>query len=81
MINGIINNLIKLLGDVLGFVTALLPNSPFQLLDNSPISQYLTGINYFVPVAQILSILEAWGTAIGAYYLYQAVLRWIKAEN
>ena len=59
----------------------MLPDSPFKLLSNSPISQYLPYINYFIDVATILDILVAWITCIGIYYGYQVILRWIKAIN
>jgi len=76
---GIGNSLIGGLGVVLSAICLLLPNSPFTLLDSTPIAEYLTGINYFVPVKEILDIGTAYLTAISLYYIYQIVLRWIKA--
>lgn len=69
------------LNQVLSWVLFMLPDSPFKLLSNSPISQYLSYINYFIDVATILDILVAWITCIGIYYGYQVILRWIKAIN
>lgn len=69
------------LNQVLSWVLFMLPDSPFKLLSNSPISQYLPYINYFIDVATILEILVAWITCIGIYYGYQVILRWIKAIN
>lgn len=69
------------LNQVLSWVLFMLPDSPFKLLSNSPISQYLPYINYFIDVATILDILVAWITCIGIYYGYQVILRWIKAIN
>lgn len=69
------------LNQVLSWVLFMLPDSPFKLLSNSPISQYLPYINYFIDVATIFDILVAWITCIGIYYGYQVILRWIKAIN
>lgn len=76
---GIINLLIKAVGSVLGFLFSVLPPSPFSILDNSIIKPYLGTINYFVPFKEAILILEIWTGAIIAFYLYQIVLRWIKA--
>ena len=35
-------------------------------------------VNWFVPVNSFVSILETWLVAVGIYYVYQIVLRWIK---
>lgn len=82
MINFIINTLnyiIKALGVVLSFIFGLLPPSPFKLIDNSPIAEYLPTINYFIPVSEILAIGQSWLFCIGVYYIYQIALRWVKA--
>ena len=75
---GMINLLIKGLGAILILITSVLPPSPFSLIDNSPIQPYLSGINWLIPVSSILAIGEAWLTAIGTYYIYQVVARWLK---
>lgn len=69
------------LNDVLAWVLCLLPDSPFKAISNSPISQYLPYINYFIDVAFILDVLSAWVVCIGVYYGYQVILRWAKAIN
>jgi hypothetical protein len=74
-----INSLIKGLGVILTFIFGILPNSPFTYLENSPIAQFLGIINYFVPISYFISVGEIWLTAIAIYYIYQTVLRWIKA--
>lgn len=77
----LINALIRGLGSVLTLVLSMLPDSPFQkyIIQNSIIKTYVGYINYFIPVAQILVVLEAWCLAIGVYYIVQIVLRWLKA--
>lgn len=77
----LINNLIAGLGKVVQIVFFMLPNSPFQkyIVQNSVIKSYVGYINYFVPIAEMLIVLEAWCLAIGVYYIIQIVLRWLKA--
>lgn len=74
-----INTLIEGLGSVLTVIFSILPSSPFKLISNSPIAEYLPTLNFFIPVAEIIAITQVWLSAIGVYYLYQIVLRWIKA--
>lgn len=78
-------NVVDWLGDqlsyILSFIVVLLPDSPFQLLSYTPISNILPYINYFIPIDFILSTLTAWGTAITIYYAYQIVLKWAKAVS
>ena len=75
-----INALIRGLGAVLTFIFKVLPDSPFQkhVLENEVIMPYLKMINYFVPVAEILITFESLLIAIGVYYIYQVVARWVK---
>jgi polyferredoxin len=75
----ILNYLIKGLGAILSIIFSILPPSPFQLLNNSVIADYLPYINYFVPISEAIVILQVWLTAVGIYYIYQVGLRWIKA--
>lgn len=75
----IINWLIAALGAVLSFIFGILPDSPIKLIDNSPIAAYLPMINYFIPLDFIVSAAEAWTIAIGVYYIYQTILRWVKS--
>jgi hypothetical protein len=74
-----INELIKALGAVLQLIFSALPTTPFSLLDNSAIAEYLPTINYFIPISAMLGIIEIWLTGIAIYYVYQIALRWIKA--
>jgi hypothetical protein len=76
---GLVNLIIKAIGAVLQGVSLILPSSPFTILDNSPIAEYLPTLNYFIPVNSIISILELWLTAVSVYYVSQIILRWLKA--
>lgn len=73
------NFIIKSLGLILKLIVSILPSSPFSLINNSPIAEYLPTLNFFIPVSEIIAISQVWLLAIGSYYLYQIVLRWIKA--
>ena len=54
--------------ELLKSIIDLLPDSPFQMLDNSPISKYLVYINYFVDFAFIVDTLTLWLVAVAGYY-------------
>ena len=64
--------------ELLKSIIDLLPDSPFQMLDNSPISKYLVYINYFVDFAFIVDTLTLWLVAVAGYYTYSVILRMIR---
>ena len=70
--------LINALGAVLSAIVGLLPKSLFQFVANSQFSDLLAKINYFIPIYEFISILELWVVAVGVYYLYSVVARWLK---
>ncbi len=60
-------------------VVNLLPASPFTAYINISLSNdYLKLLNWMIPVSEIISLLESWCVAIGLWYLYQIILRWVK---
>lgn len=64
---------------LLALVMAFLPSSPFQLAINAMSNlPYLSYLNWFFPVTEAVVVVEVWVTAIGVYYLYSAIMRWIK---
>lgn len=66
--------------NVLNAILVFLPNSPFADIEiPSEVKQILGYVNYFVPVRAMLAIAGSWLTAIGIYYLYQTILRRVKA--
>ena len=69
----------EILDKFLGALTALLPLSPFAepiaALTDLP---YLGYINYFFPLGDCIKIGVAWITAIGIYYMYSVIARWVK---
>ena len=64
---------------LVAFVLAFLPDSPFttvaESISNVPYLQYL---NWFFPVTECIAVFEVWLTAVLVYYVYQAIMRWIK---
>ena len=75
--------------DILGFIVDFLssafewivnnlPDSPFRMLDNTPIQPYLKYINWIIPVDFIIDTLALWLVAVSAYYTWSVVLRWLK---
>ena len=79
----IFNNIVGWVGDkinwLLSFLCLMLPDSPFKLLDYTPLSGILPYVNYFIPLDLILDTMSAWLACILIYYGYSIILRWIKA--
>ena len=58
---------------------AVLPLSPFQQF----IAEFqglpaLGWLNWFFPVSDCLRIMAAWLVAVGLFYMYSIVMRWLK---
>ena len=64
--------------DMLKSIIDLLPDSPFTMLSNSSIADYLPYINYFVDFEFIVNTLSFWLLAVACYYTYSVILRMIK---
>ena len=75
-----IDFMFEIVEEFLTWVINLLPASPFtsfiEACENLP---YLGWLNWFIPVGSIIAIGEAWLVAVGLFYLYSVVLRWVKA--
>lgn len=68
--------------NILDAVGSVLPRDPFLQFFQMPdavVYKYLGIINWFIPVAFIVSTFEAFLVAYGTYILISTVLRWIKA--
>ena len=60
-------------------VSSILPLSPFTpYLDQMADLPYLGYLNWFFPIGQAITITAAWLSAIGIYYTWMVLLRWIK---
>lgn len=76
----IFNALANLVMKFFNGLLALLPKSPFSaFLEAMEKWEFLKTLNWIVPIATFISIGSAWLTAIGIYYAWSVVLRWIKA--
>lgn len=74
------NGAVNIANDVLSFVLALLPSSPFADIEiPQEVKNILGYVNYFIPIRAMLAIAGAWLGAIGVYYLYQVILRKVNA--
>ena len=72
--------MMELAKGLLDKIIKLLPTSPFAAyLDKFTNMPYLRYINYFIPISDFIAIGEAWLVAVGLFYLYSIVLRWIRA--
>lgn len=69
----------ELLDRFLDFILSLLPTSPFAgVIDELGQFPYLGYINWFIPFGDLLAIGSAWLVAVGVFYLYSVIARWIK---
>lgn len=60
-------------------ILSVLPDSPFSaFIDKISEIPELGYLNYFIPVSEMIAIGEAWLTCIALFYLYQAVLRFVR---
>lgn len=75
-----LNFMAELLEKFAGMILSVLPHSPVQkYLASFADLPYLSWLNWFFPVSAILTVCETWLVAIGLFYLYQIILRWVKA--
>lgn len=71
--------MLKWLNNACAWVVSFLPYSPFAgVLDAIETLPFLNYLNWFIPVSTFVAIGELWLVAIGTYYLYLFVMRWLK---
>lgn len=74
------NGFTDIANSILNAILFLLPDSPFaDIVIPAEVKKILGYVNYFVPIRAMLIIAGSWISAIGVYYLYQIILRRIKA--
>lgn len=68
-----------LLGQFLSMLLSVFPKSPFrETIEQFASLPYLGYLNWFIPVGEMVAIGMLWLTAIGLYYLYSVIARWVK---
>lgn len=79
MLNTLWIQIVNLVTKVASTLLSLFPQSPFADAINSfSPPEWIGWLNWFFPVGPCLSIMALWLTAIGLFYLYSIVARWIK---
>lgn len=67
------------------FLMDILPSDPFSpyidSLSQSSFTEYVGYINYFFPVGFFIDCLSAFLLALGLYYTYVIIMRWLKAVS
>lgn len=75
------NEIKEYTGQLGNALLSLLPDSPFAgVLDQLSLfpPQWLSCLNWFVPVGSILKLGSLWLAAVAAHYALSALLRWAK---
>lgn len=69
----------ELLNRFLATVLSVLPHSPFQqyikIFKDLP---YLSTLNWFFPISDMVTVGLVWLSAIALFYIYSVIMRWIK---
>lgn len=71
-------DLINIFAGFINLLFSWLPNSPFTFITQQ-YTDYISKINYFIPVYEFVAIGQAWLTAVTVWYAYVVVARWLKA--
>ena len=72
--------MISLFNNFADTLKSVLPMSPFApFIDQFSNLPYISWLNWFIPVGEIINVLTAWLGAILLFYAYSIVLRWVKA--
>lgn len=64
---------------ILNVVCSAFPPSPFTIIQHTGFGDLIAKINFFLPVYEFLSIIEAWLVAVAIWYMWTTVARWVKA--
>lgn len=74
------NAIMEVLNTALNYIFSFLPKSPFSsMIKEMDSLTFLPYINYFIPIDKLLAMTALWLGAITVFYIYQIILRWIKA--
>lgn len=63
----------------LAVILSFLPKSPFRgFINVISAIPYLEELNWFFPVSECIAVMEAFLTVVAVYYVYSAIMRWVK---
>ena len=69
----------EMLDKCLELLLSLFPLSPFTpVIEELSSLPFLGYINWFLPVGDFIKMGTLWLTAIGAYYAWSVIARWVK---
>ena len=80
--SGIVDGINDVASKVFEAIIVLLPTSPFVNIKQylpAGFREFLGYLNYYIPISTLLSITSLWLTCVITYYIYQLVLRTVKA--
>lgn len=76
----LVNSIILAIGYLGNSIIGLLPNSPFSGINIRIIPEELfKALSWIIPFETVLTIFGASLISVGVYYVYQVIMRWIKA--
>lgn len=56
---------------------SLFPDSPFRFVENLEYAEFISQINFFVPIYEFLAIAQAWIIAVAIFYIYYLWAKWV----
>lgn len=74
-----LNNILDIFNTLWSAIISFLPGSPFKaIIANLSGIPYMAELNWFFPVHECVIVVEVWLTAVALYYVYSAIMRFIK---
>lgn len=76
----IINFIFEQIGNLGSTVTGMLPPSPLRWVIDIDV-QWLSYVNWLIPIGEMVVIAEFWLTCIGIWYVVRIALHWAKVAG
>lgn len=74
-----LSNILDIFNTLWSAIISFLPGSPFKaIIANLSGVPYMAELNWFFPVHECVIVVEVWLTAVALYYVYSAIMRFIK---
>lgn len=74
-----LSNILDMFNTLWSAIISFLPGSPFKaIIANLSGIPYMAELNWFFPVHECVIVVEVWLTAVALYYVYSAIMRFIK---